>query len=275
VKNRYEPISMGRNPLAIASGNATAGMIRSDAAGVMLIELMVATVVFLFVAAGGMRFLILQHQWAVRQENTAEAQQQIRAAMDFMDRELGLLGFGLPQGQTGMLAADLQDVEFLANLHAAAAGLATAAQPGQSGLTVYYDRGAGYFQAGRTIQICGRDYCERHTLARDGETDHLELTEGVSTLFGPGSTIQVLNRVRYELRPMAGGPFKLIRTVDGGANAVAEGLSSMELIYRDRQGQVTADLPDIRRVEIRLTAEPSGGTHTARGLSNEIYIRNG
>jgi type II secretory pathway pseudopilin PulG len=275
VKSRYEPIRMGGNPFAIASGNVSGGMIRSEAAGVMLIELMVATVVFLFVAAGGMRFLILQHQWAVSQEQTAEAQQQIRAAMDFMERELGLLGFGLPEGQTGMLAADFQDVEFLANLHAAAAGLATAAQPGQSGLTVYYYRGADYFEKGRTIQICGRDFCERRTLARDGETDHLELTEGVSTLLGPGSTIQVLNRVQYELRPMQGGPFKLIRTVDGGANAVAEGLSSMELIYRDRQGQETASLADIRRVQIRLTAEPSGGTHTVRVLSNEIYLRNG
>jgi len=150
-----------------------------------------------------------------------------------------------------------------------------AAPPGQTGLTVHYDRGPEFFKEGKTIQICGWSYCERRTLARDGESDHLELTEGVAALFGPDSRIQVLNRVRYELRPMEGGPFKLMRSVDGGSNAVAEGLSSMELIYRDRGGQETMNLPDIRRIQIRLTAGPSGGTGTVRRLSNEIYLRNG
>jgi type II secretory pathway pseudopilin PulG len=243
--------------------------------GTSLVELMVSSLIFLLVAAGGMRFLILQHQWAVRQEDTAEAQQQVRAAVDFMGREIGLLGFGLPEGAAKILKASGQEVEFLANLHAAAARLTETAQDGLSRLSIQYENGSDQFKQGKTVSICSLDYCERHVLAKDGGIDNLQLTEGITNNFPPNSTVQIINRVRYALKPEDASHFKLIRTVDGGANPVAEGLAALELVYLDRAGQTTTVLVDIRRIQIHLTARMARTPDQIRLLEAEVYLRNG
>jgi len=94
-----------------------------DRHGTSLVELMVAALVFSLVSAFGMKFLIYQNQWSVLQEDTAEAQQQVRTAMDFMVRELGILGFGLRDGDPRILKAEEQEIQFLANVDGATAHL--------------------------------------------------------------------------------------------------------------------------------------------------------
>jgi hypothetical protein len=236
---------------------------------------MVAALVFSFVAASGMKFLVLQHQWVVRQEDAAEAQQQIRAALDFMGRELGLLGFGLPEGDVKILKAAGQEVEFFANLHAATGRLTETAPTGLSHLSVRYENGPDQFKKGKTVSICSLDQCERHVLAGDGRTDSLELEQGVTGVFPLQSTVQVINQVRYALKPLDAVHFKLIRTVDGGANPVAEGLSAMELVYLDREGETTSSLTDIHRIRIHLTARAARSPDQIRFLEAEVYLRNG
>jgi len=251
------------------------GLVLRDVRGTSLIELMVAALVFSFVAASGMKFLVLQHRWAVRQEDSAEAQQQIRTAMDFMGRELGLLGFGLPEGEGKILLAAGQEVEFLANLHAAMARLTEGTPTGLSHLSVRYENGPDQFKGGKTVSICSLDQCERHVLAGDAGSDTLELDQGVTGDFPTGSTVQVINRVRYSLKPMDDANFKLIRTVDGGANPVAEGLSAMELIYLNRKGETTSDINDIHRIQIHMTARAARSPELFRFLEVEVYLRNG
>jgi len=236
---------------------------------------MVATLIFSLVAAGAMRFLVLQQQWAARQENIGESQQQVRAASEFMGRELALLGFGLPEGEAKILKAEGKEVEFLTNLHAAVSRLTERLETGQTQLSVRYANGSDRFEKGKTVSICGVDHCERHLLARDGGSNDLELTEGVASAFSPNSTVQIINQVRYALKPADAGVFKLIRTVDGGANSVAEGLASMEMIYLNRAGEAAEALSDIRRIRVRLTARPPGPLGIIRRLTVAVYLRNG
>lgn len=245
-----------------------------DPRGVSLIELMIATLVFSLVAAFGMRFLVLQHQWFILQENTADAQQQGRTALDFMEHELSLLGFGLPGGEATLLKADEQEVQFLANLDAAVARMTQVAQAGQKQLFVRYENRSDPFEQGKTVLICAQDYCERRSLAQDAGIGSLELNEGLKNTFPSESTVQVINQVRYALRPMDSTQFKLIRTVDGGSNPVAEGLTSMKLEYLNREGRTVTDVDDIHRVRIWLTARVSGSLEKVRSLADEVYLRN-
>jgi len=252
----------------------TRGMMQGQK-GTSLVELMVATLVFSLVAAFGMRFLICQNQWNGLQEDTAETQQQVRTALDFMVRELGLVGFGLAEGDGRILKADRQEVQFLANVDAAMARLTQNAQPEQNHLTIRYENAAGKFEQGKTISICSRDYCERHTLAAAGGNENLELEEGLTGPFPSDSTIQIINQVQYTLKPADATHFKLLRTVDGGSNSVAEGLASLELIYLDRDGRMGPALPDIRRIQIHLTARLPRTPGKIRSLTAEVYLRNG
>src|SRR3990172_7336681 len=111
------------------------GQLIWDRRGVSLIELMMATLVFSVVAASGMRFLVLQHGWAVYQEDVAQAQQQARAALDLMGRELSIVGFGVPEGDANILMATEKEVEFLTNMDKEITHLTAFAAAGQKQLS--------------------------------------------------------------------------------------------------------------------------------------------
>lgn len=253
-----------------------------DARGVSLVELIMATLVFSLVAAFSMRFLVLQHGWAVYQEDVAEAQQQARAAVDLMGRELSLLGFGVPEGDEKISKATVQEIEFLANLNAAIAHLKQEAGTDQKQLSVGYVNNKEYadkdsqdkFEQGKTVSICALNYCEWHTLAKNGGKETLELNEGLDKTFPIGSAVQVINRVRYVLKPVGSTQFKLDRTVDQGTNPVAEGLASMSLKYLDDAGRPATGLTEIRRVQIELTARMPRSPEKVRTLATELYLRN-
>src|SRR3972149_7102143 len=130
-----------------------------DARGVSLVELMVATLIFSVVAAFGMRFLVLQHGWAVYQEDVAEAQQQARAALDLMGRELSIVGFGVPEGDERISTATEQEVVFLANLDREITHLTGEAKAGERTLFVNgneFKQGQD-FEKEKTISICTLD----------------------------------------------------------------------------------------------------------------------
>lgn len=243
--------------------------------GATLVELMVATLVFSWAALFGMRFLVLQHKWSILQEDMAEAQQQARAALDFMGRELALLGFGVPKDEIGLLKATEGEVQFLANIDASIAWLDQDAAAGEKRLSVNYVRNKDKFGQGKTVSICRLDRCEWHSLAKDGGVNSLELSEGLGGPFPFGSMIHVVKRLQYSLKPVAAAQFKLDRTVDGGTNAVAEGLASMSLEYLDGKGRVTTTLVDIRRVRIRLIVPLPRNPQKTRSLFSEVYLRNG
>ena len=244
--------------------------------GLTLIELMTALLIFSFVAAGAMKFLMLQMEWYSRARGIAEAQQESRIAMDTVVRELGLLGFGVPPEEPRLIKAELQEVEFLANLDHEFTRLISAEGAGARVLSVDGSRfrPGRDFEAGRTVSLCSSERCEWHILAGDATFSAMEMSEPIGGVFPAGSTVHGINRVRFALRPEGSGRFRLIRTKDGGANAVAEALTLFELSYFDREGRVSADKSDIRRVQIRMEAPagPSGGL--SRGMESSIWLRN-
>ena len=243
--------------------------------GVSLIELMVAMSIFSLVAMYGMRFLILQHQWFVLQEDTAEAQQQARVALDLLSKELGLLGFGLPEKEKSLLKATEREIQFLANLDSAIAVLDQDATPVQSRLAVIYVNNKWKFDKNRRVSICSPKRCEWHFLAKDGGMASLELTEGLSESFPRGSIIHIIRHVRYILKVVDPLRFNLNRAVDQGSpQPVAEGLASMQLDYLDREGRKAASLSDIRRVKIALAARLPRHPEKVRSMKTEIFLRN-
>jgi prepilin-type N-terminal cleavage/methylation domain-containing protein len=243
--------------------------------GLSLIELMVAALIFSFVIGFGLRFFLLQKQWAVYQEDAVEAQQQARVAMDLMVRELSLLGAGVPEGESRLIKATQQEVEFIANLYTAVARLTQSGTAGQQKLSVEYIDHSEKFDKGKTVSICMLDRCEWNTLASNGGKKTLKLNRGLNEDFPFGSTIQVINDVRYALKPENETQFKLVRRVDGGTSPVAEGLASMDFTYLDREGGPATTLTNIRRVQIRLTIPLPRKPEHVRILESEIWLRNG
>lgn len=247
-----------------------------DIRGVSMIELMIATLIFSVVVTFALRFLVLQNKWALLQEDIAEAQQQGRISLDFMGRDLALLGFGVPEGEARILNASREGIEFLANLRFEITHLIEAAAAGQTVLLIdggEFVQGKA-FRVGKTVSICDGNRCEWHSLARDGGASALELNEGLVRSFSDGSVIQVINRVRYALRSGKGSGFKLIRTVDGGGNPVAEDLASLQMEYLDREGIPVTLSDGVDRIRIRIESWVAERPPKLRSLTGEVFLRN-
>jgi prepilin-type N-terminal cleavage/methylation domain-containing protein len=244
-------------------------------AGFSLIELMVAMAILSVIVAHAVHFLIVQRRSSVHQEATVDAQQQARAALDLMSREIMLAGSGMPMDEPALKVMEEDRIEFLASLAGAAARLREPALPGQEDLSVTYLRNSGKFRKGKTLLLCSAEYCEWHRLAGDGSAGSVRLAEPIGRPFPGGSDLKVINRVRYDLKSMdSDNGYKLMRNVDGGSNPVAEGVESLSIEYLDNDGLPAGDADRIVRLQVRLTAATAGDPKRKRGLASGIGLRN-
>jgi hypothetical protein len=219
-----------------------------------------------------MRFLILQQGWAAAQNDAGDAQQELRAAVDFMGREVSLLGFGVPPGETALLKSDPDELEFLANLHRVVTVLAEKAAAGGKELSVASGSG---FKQGRRVSVCSRVRCEWHALAEDGSRGRLEIEGGLEGDFPPGSTVHLVHRVGYAFRPDEAGRIRLLRHLDGGTQPLADRLVRAGFDYLDREGRAVDDPKRVHRVRVYLSIRPGKAPNLVRSLETGVYLRNG
>ena len=251
------------------------GKIFRNQLGFSLVELMVSMTIFSFILAYGMQFFILQRRSFTYQENMVETQQQIRAALDLMGREIMSIGSGIRGEEEKLLKAGPQEIEFLTNLHGAIARLNDEAATGQNSLNVKYLNSSGKFVKGKTILICWLEGCEWQSLAKDGSSARLDLSAELGRPFPKGSEVQLINWLRYDLTPMdSGNLFKLIRNVDGGASTVSEGIDTIHLEYLDPSGLAVTSVDEIRRIRIKISGGIQGNPGKKKSLLSEIALRN-
>ena len=140
------------------------------------------------------------------------------------------------------------------------------------------------FQAGKQVYLCDAFSCEQHTLVKDGTSHSLSLKEplGRGQPFEIGSSVNVVNHVRYYLNSVDPKNRKLMREVDQGAIPLAEQVVGITFDYLDRDGAITTAPSDVRRVLIGFVTTPSAVIPAAhpdqkdrpRALSTEVRLRN-
>jgi hypothetical protein len=77
-----------------------------------------------------------------------------------------------------------------------------------------------------------------------------------------------MNRVVYYVKPDERGALKLMRMVDGGANALIGELKDAHFSYRDDRGRATNLPSQVKRVVVEIE---SG--HSARKVVREVSLR--
>lgn len=246
---------------------------RRDRRGFSLIELLIAMALTLILLAYGFQLLVIQHRQYIIQDRIAEAQQNLRAGIDMMAREIRLAGYGVPSDIQKVVAMNKEEVRFLANLNAVNARLTERAFSGQSLLSVNSGQD---FRAGKRVYLCDAVSCEQHTLAQNGTSHSLSLKEplGRGQPFEIGSSVNVVNEVRYYLNSEDPTNRKLMREVDQGAVPLAEQVVSVTFEYLDRSRAVTTVPSDVGRVLIKLVTASSHEKDRNRTLETEVRLRN-
>jgi len=210
-------------------------------AGTSLTELIIAMRAGLIVLGTTLKAVTYFQQQYSEQQERAVRHQDLRLALDLLEQELRLGGFG------SISIAAPEELQFLANIHDLVTSVTTTAIVGQTTLSVEDGRGWG---AGKSVLLCAVELCEILALARDGQRSLLTLIAPLTHPVPVGASLSMVNRVRYYTRRDDRGFMQLMRMVDGGASVLAGDIQDARFSYWDERGQMTTDLRQITRIVV-------------------------
>lgn len=227
--------------------------------GLCLSELMISLAAGTIVLATALNAMNVVHSQVGKQERTLSHQQDLRLGLEVFEQEVRLASAD---------SIDLihsNEFRFRANLNAQRTVTTGAVMPGQSILPI--ENGSGWGE-GKVVNLCSRQACEAHRLARTGQRYQLALAEPVGLAFPSGSSVEVSNQVVYYVKSGEQGTHKLMRMVDGGASVLIGDLEDLHLSYRDENGHVTQQPSQVKRVVLHI-----GSIRPLHSMVREVGLR--
>ncbi|MGE3154163.1 MAG: PilW family protein [Nitrospiraceae bacterium] len=218
--------------------------------GASLIELLIAVTTGLVVMSAVFETLSVLDRRFRSQQTAMAATQNIRSGLEVWESEVRMAKGTGQLGGPALQAMDPASFEFTANLNGLASSLGSAALPGQTELSV---EDARDWPSGKHVVLCAHTRCTDNRLARDGQRNRIVLAQPLTEAFPAGTEISVLNRVRYYVSPDQAGSVRLMRMVDGGANALIGNLKAVRFYYLSCSGAPTIDSASV--VLVRIEAE--------------------
>lgn len=219
--------------------------------GVCLAEVMIALAAGLVVLAATLQSLTLFERRLSSQHVAAAQAQDLRIGLLVLKEDLDAIQPGTDPLASPVSVSGRDEIEFAANLSGLETTLTVGAAPSETDLRV--SNGAGW-PKGKRIVVCDREGCVENRLVRDGARTTLSLTAPVGREFPPGSTVRVLNQVRYYVKRDRGGQARVMREVDGGANPLIGAVGRFQFSYFAPDGSPTADPAQVARVRVEAAA---------------------
>jgi len=268
--------------------------------GMTLIELLVALVISGLLVGGVYRtFVSHQHTYTI-QEQVVDMQQNARLAIHRMTRELRMAGFGgggvnawatfFSKGPVygaynnvvnpGADATSVTVVEGYQTLVPT-----TLSVNATSGDTSIFVNDASSFDTGvrQYISING---VESHRITQiAGNEIRFPGWDKLTNDHLAGEKVYLVMAITYSRAQLPDGKWALLRDdhLGGGSQPVAENIESLQFAYFDANGNITANPPDIRMIQVNIVARTDqtdpdlakvGDGFRRRTLSSNIQLRN-
>ena len=252
--------------------------------GLTLIELLIALVLSSILIAALYRIFISQHKTYGIQDQVADMQQNARNAMGQMTREIRMAGYG------GNILGVFVNINGFTNIITPANNSITVILADQVGILKQNTMkgsnqlevtNASKFNTDKKKYLCLNGL--NNYLIQNVITDTITLTTSLSEDHVINEPVYLIKAITYSLG-LSGGKLALRRNENtgGGAQPVAENIESLQFTYLDKNGNVTADPPDIRMVNVMVTAKTNrsdpeykgGDGYRRRILSSHIKVRN-
>jgi prepilin-type N-terminal cleavage/methylation domain-containing protein len=265
--------------------------------GLSLVELLVALVVSSILMAAVYRTFISQQKTYVVQEQVVDMQQNARAAIGRMMREIRMAGFGnvasiLTGGKlfgSKTLSNVITDGNPTGGLTVITVGASTTIAEDPSVLnqikvtSLTDSQGNTLFDTGARKYIVVGGLEPREITNVDTGTKTLTLNSEVTQNPKQDTSVVALRAVSYQI---SGGTLTRDENLGGGAAPMADNISNLQLQYLDENGSVIADpvtnAANIRVVGVSVTARTSqsdpdykdSGGYRTRTITSNIRVRN-
>ena len=252
--------------------------------GLTLIELLIALVLSGILIAALYRVFISQQNISTVQDQVADMQQNVRVAIGQMTREIRMAGYG------GDILAVFGNINGFTNILTPASNSITIIladevgvlkQNAAKGTNQLNVTNARIFNTDKKKYLCLNGL--NNYLIQSIAGDTITLTTSFAEGHPINETVYLVKAISYDLG-LSGGKSVLRRNENtgGGAQPLAENIESIRFAYFDISGNVTANPPDIRMVEVAVTAKTNmfdpeykgGDGYRRRTLSSNIKVRN-
>jgi len=229
------------NPRILESSNPSN---LKNPTGFTLIELMIALLISSILVIQIYNFFDYQQRSYALQDQLQEMQQNLRVAMDALTRDLRIIGYGVPYAASQstlprITNATENSITFLANYSDVHTELAS---DYTSGTRLCVNSKSG-FNSSDTIYITDGNNWNQATITGTGTNsspctskDYLDISSALSNTYPVGSTVHVVNTIRYTIDTSKN---ELERSIDGAsAQPVCNNLDYLEFKYYDGSNNI-------------------------------------
>ena len=258
--------------------------------GATMVELLLALLMTGIVSAAMFRVYINQHQAWNTQDNVIEMQQNARAAIDELTRQLRMSGFSLPNGLTAFdcFNTDPDTIRIYYKTTDCDVPLEYAMANTSSELR-FDGHDVSCFAAGQIAYLydpnleSGEFFEISNVLTGSSRVQHS--SAALSRAYPVGSQLMAIEVIKYFINKSdALHPRLMVQVSNGTPQVYAEDIDDLQFSYTMKNG-IVQDAPtmkaDVRQISISLTArtpnpdaEKSGDPYRYRTYQSKVYLRN-
>ena len=256
-------------------------------AGVTLMETLIALALTGIVSLAIFKTYVTQHQHYIAQDDITTVQQNARACIDEMTRQIRMAGFKLPTGLNALRATN-SNPDTLAIIYRADTTQAVlAATMASNGADMVCTGSIGGFIVSQWAYIFEPDSGGGEFFVIAGINNGTKQIShaALSKAYRKDAIVLVIAWTQYYLdKSDPNHPNLMVRTNNGGAQVYAEDISDLQFQFRLNNGTVV-DVPplvsDVREVLIAVTgrshqtdAETPGQPYRYRTYTSSVNVRN-
>ena len=259
-------------------------------AGMTLIEILIALLITGVLTAAMFRIYMNQHESWMIQDSIIEMQQNARAAVDELSRQMRMIGYALPNGMQPFVAYDANPDSIL----------------------IYYKQDAACDVQLEHTMLSGTDNikCDGHDLScfsvgqrayiydpvlEKGEfflisaiqtgTYTIQHGAALTRAYPTGSQVMAIDQLKYYLdQSDTLHPMLMVQFGTGSPQVYAEDITDLQISYTLKNG-ITVDNPpivsDVRKISLSLTARTArknldfaGNPYMFETYQSSVYLRN-
>ncbi len=260
--------------------------------GASLLEVLIALFLTGIITAAVFQTYITQHQNYLVQDDITEIQQNARAAVDELTRQIRMAGYALPAGLPSITASNTNPDTITICYKDDACDTYLSAPMPQPSAELKCGTDLSCFHEGEWVYIYETDSGkgEFFTITQvQNSSLHLQHnTMSLSRKYGTKSLVLTINMIKFYVDKTTdpAHPCLMVKTLNQAAPQVyAENISDLQFQYRLANGMIV-DVPtavsDVRQVMIHVvarsntpTADKQGhNTYRTRTFDSEVFLRN-
>ncbi len=266
------------------------GTLKNSSRGFSLVEVMIALLLSAVVTSAAFKAYVSQHKNYMIQDDITNIQQNARASLDELTRQVRMAGYQLPNGLPSILASNTNPDTITITYHQSGCDTYLSAAMPQPSAELKCGSDVSCFSVGQWVYIWEADSAKGEwlnlTQVQAGSNHLQHNTMSLSRKYGANSNVLSITQLKFYVdRSDTTHPKLMMAPISGVAQIYADDISDLQFTYRLKNG-TTVDVPasyqDVVEVLIAVTGRstnpdpdrPAGKQYRYRTFNTSVMLRN-